>query len=51
MEKKKIRRMQIALSAVSLFLILCIATLSVAFYKLNSVNLFSKNIYSAMHRL
>lgn len=44
MEKKKIRRMQIALSAVSLFLIFCIAALSIAFYKLNSVNLFSKNI-------
>lgn len=37
-------RMQIALSVVSALLILCIAVLSIAFYKLNSVNLFSKNI-------
>ncbi len=44
MEKKKICRMQIALSAVSVLLILCIAALSIAFYKLHSVNLFSKNI-------
>ena len=44
MEKKKMHRMQIALSVVSALLILCIAVLSIAFYKLNSVNLFSKNI-------
>lgn len=44
MEKKKMHRMQIALSVVSALLILCIAVLSIVFYKLNSVNLFSKNI-------
>ncbi len=44
MEKKKIRRMRVAVSVLSVLLIICIGVLSVTVYKLNSVNLFSKNI-------
>lgn len=44
MEKKKICRMRVAVSVLSVLLIICIGVLSVTVYKLNSVNLFSKNI-------
>ena len=44
MEKKKIRRMRVAVSVLSVLLIICIGVLSVTVYKLNSVNLFSENI-------
>lgn len=44
MEKKKICRMRVAVSVLSVLLIICIGVLGVTVYKLNSVNLFSKNI-------
>lgn len=44
MDKKKMRRMQIAVSVLSVFLVLCMLALGAAFYRLRSVNLFSKNI-------
>lgn len=44
MDIKKMRRMKIAVSVLSIFLVICILALGAAFYRLQTVNLFSKNI-------
>lgn len=44
MDKKKMRRMKIAVSVLSVFSVVCILALGAAFYRLRTVNLFSKNI-------